>query len=72
MSHGSASLQVLPYFYVPYGDDLPGEAAAAQSWLRDLARGVEVALSMGAPVRSLRRSHCCLNTQSFRCKAHIP
>jgi len=44
---------VLPYFYIPYQDDLPQESAAARAWLLDLTRGIELAMALGAPVRLL-------------------
>jgi hypothetical protein len=47
-------LQVLPYFYVPYDEDLPGEAVAASHWLRRLARGLDAALAMQATVRRVQ------------------
>jgi hypothetical protein len=44
--------QVLPYFYVPYDDDLPQDADGARAWLRDLARGIDLAMQIGAAVSS--------------------
>ena len=40
----STAAQVFPYFYVPYDDDLPADPAAAHSYLRDLAQGIEIAM----------------------------
>ena len=48
--------QVLPYFYIPYDDDLPMEAAEARAWLGNLSRGIELAMQIGAPVSARRHT----------------
>ena len=45
-----AVAQVLPYFYIPYDDDLPLDQDGARAWLRDLARGIDLAMQIGASV----------------------
>ncbi len=42
--------QVFPYFYVPYDDDLPADPAAAHTYLRDLAQGIEIAMRANSQV----------------------
>jgi hypothetical protein len=51
---GHAAAQVLPYFYIPYDEDLPLDADGARAWLRDLARGIDHAMQIGASVGSSR------------------
>ena len=41
---------MFPYFYVPYGDDLPADPAAAHTYLRDLAQGIEIAMRANSQV----------------------
>lgn len=41
---------MLPYFYIPYDEDLPLDPDGARAWLRDLARSIELAMQLGAPV----------------------
>lgn len=47
-----AAAQVLPYFYIPYDEDLPLDPDGARAWLRDLARGIDLAMQIGASVRN--------------------
>lgn len=47
-----AAAQVLPYFYIPYDEDLPLDQDGARAWLRDLARGIDLAMQIGASVRT--------------------
>ncbi len=47
--------QVFPYLYVPYDDDLPADPAAAHTYLRDLAQGIEIAMRAGSQARLMRR-----------------
>jgi hypothetical protein len=44
--------QVLPYFYIPYDEDLPLDPDGARAWLRDLARGIDLAMQIGTSVRT--------------------
>ena len=49
----NCAAQVFPYFYVPYDDDLPADPAAAHTYLRDLAQGIEIAMRANSQVSVL-------------------
>ncbi|CAI5983328.1 unnamed protein product [Closterium sp. NIES-64] len=53
-------LQALPYFYVPYDDDLPQDLAKARIFMRQLASALEYALKVASPyARKRQHVHAC-------------
>ena len=71
-SKSHCAAQVFPYFYVPYDDDLPADPAAAHTYLRDLAQGIEIAMRANSQASPMRRVIAGIQPLRQPPAAHVP
>uniref|UniRef100_A0A7I4D3U3 DNA polymerase zeta catalytic subunit n=1 Tax=Physcomitrium patens TaxID=3218 RepID=A0A7I4D3U3_PHYPA len=65
--------QVFPYFYVPYGDDLPQETSEALAYVRCLASAIEKAMKLASSSAAKKQHvHSCSLVRARRYYGYYP